>query len=58
MNQGIRRALTEPSSWAGIATIVQGVALLLPQYSGIVGPLAALLGALAVGLREKGPVSS
>lgn len=44
----------EPSSWAGAAVILQGVAYLFPQWSGIILAVSALLGAVAVKLPEAG----
>lgn len=44
----------EPSSWAGAAAIIQGAGVLFPQWAGILTGVAALLGAVAVKIPERG----
>lgn len=46
---------TEPSTWAGIAALLQGLAMFLPpQYAWIAHAATAGAGTAAVGLREAG----
>ena len=44
----------EPATWAGIAVMLQAIAPFLPQWSGVILGLSALLGAVAVKLPERG----
>lgn len=44
--------IKEPSTWAGLAVILQAVAPLVPHWSGVVLAVSALLGAVAVKLPE------
>lgn len=44
----------EPSSWAGLAAIVQGVSMLLPAWKPVLDGLSMLLGAVAIAQREGG----
>lgn len=46
------RRVREPSSWAGLAALVEGVKFVLPQYAGLLVGLQAVLGGVAVILRE------
>ena len=46
----------EPSSWAGLAALVEGLKLVLPQYAGLLVGLQAVLGGVAVVMREAGAV--
>lgn len=50
--QGIGKRALEPSTWAGLAVVLQAVAPFLPQWSGVLLGLSALLGAVAVKLPE------
>lgn len=53
MNQ-IKLRVKEPATWAGVAVVLQAVAPFLPQWSGIIMGVSALLGAVAVKLPERG----
>lgn len=50
----IKMRAKEPATWAGVAVVLQAVAPFLPQWSGIILGLSALLGAVAVKLPERG----
>lgn len=50
----IKMRAKEPATWAGVAVVLQAVAPFLPQWSGIIMGLSALLGAVAVKLPERG----
>jgi len=50
----MNKILREPSSWAGLAAILQGVAMLAPQYAAVINGVSMLFGGLAVAVREKG----
>lgn len=38
----------EPSTWAGLAGVLQGLKLILPHYAGLLDGLSMLIGAVAV----------
>lgn len=46
--------LTEPSTWAGFAGILEGVKLVFPQYAGLITGVQAIAGGVAVLVREQG----
>jgi hypothetical protein len=48
----IKRVAVEPSSWAGLAAILQAVALAVPQYGTAIAIVQAVCGAVAVAQRE------
>lgn len=48
----IKRVAVEPSSWAGLAAILQAVAMALPQYGAAIAIAQAVCGAVAVAQRE------
>lgn len=50
----IKLRAKEPATWAGVAVVLQAVATFLPQWSGIIMALSALVGAVAVKLPERG----
>lgn len=54
MNQAIKRMAREPSSWAGMAAILGGLRVALPQWAGVLDGIIMLTGALAVGMKEQG----
>lgn len=54
MGKIIRGRVTEPSTWAGFAGILEGIKLVLPQYSGLITGVQAIAGGIAVLVREKG----
>ena len=50
--------LKEPSTWAGLAGLVQGAKLFVPpQYHFVVDGASILAGGLAALIAEKGPVA-
>lgn len=53
MNKLKNRA-KEPSTWAGLAVMLQAVAQLVPQWSAVIMAVSALVGAVAVKLPEAG----
>lgn len=50
----IKGRLTEPSTWAGFAGILEGIKLVLPQYAGLITGVQAIAGGVAVLVREQG----
>lgn len=50
----IKKVAAEPSSWAGLASVLQAAALVVPQYSAALSLLTAVCGAVAVAKRETG----
>lgn len=54
MSKTIKQRMSEPSTWAGFATIILGIGQLLPAAAPIAHALAPLLGGVAVALREQG----
>lgn len=50
----IKRVVSEPSSWAGLAGILQGLKLLAPAYAPLIDGLSIVVGAVAVAMREQG----
>lgn len=52
--ESIKKIAREPSSWAGLASIAQAVALAVPQYSAAISVITAVLGAVAMAKRETG----
>lgn len=44
----------EPSTWAGIGAVLQGVKFFVPAYAGLIDGLSMAAGGLAVALREGG----
>lgn len=48
----IRNRVREPSTWAGVAVMLQAVAQLVPQWSAVIMAVSALVGAVAVKLPE------
>jgi hypothetical protein len=53
MNAIVKRAI-EPSSWAGLAGLLEGLKFLLPAHVATVVALQAICGGVAVILREQG----
>lgn len=49
----LKKRLSEPSTWAGLATLI--ITLTPPQYAAYGQGLAAMFGGLATILAEKGP---
>lgn len=49
---GIKNRAKEPSTWAGLAVLLQAVAPLVPHWGGIIMAVSALAGAVAVKLPE------
>lgn len=54
MKKIIGRMAREPSSWAGIAGLLGGLRVALPNYAGMIDAVIMVAGAIAVGMREKG----
>lgn len=54
MKNKLKRVAAEPSSWAGLAAVLQAVSMAVPQYGAVVGVLTAICGAVAVAKREGG----
>lgn len=52
--ESLKKVAAEPSSWAGLASVLQAVALVVPQYSAVISLLTAVCGAVAVAKRETG----
>lgn len=52
----IKKRFAEPSTWAGLAAILEAVKLLLPQYAGLIVGLQTIAGGVAVAVRESGGV--
>lgn len=51
------KRLFEPSTWAGLAVLIQGAKIVVPPHWHIVvDGLSSAAGGLAVALREKGQV--
>lgn len=48
----IVKRVREPSSWAGLAALLEGVKFLVPQYAGLLVGLQAVMGGVAVVMRE------
>lgn len=46
--------LTEPSTWAGIAALLEALKLAAPAYAGLLVGAQAVAGGVAVMLRERG----
>lgn len=53
MNKLIERA-AEPSTWAGFAAVIEGLKFVLPQYAALLMGVQAIMGGLAVVMRERG----
>jgi hypothetical protein len=50
----IKLRAKEPTTWAGLALILQAVAPLVPGWGGVLMGVSAVLGAVAVKLPERG----
>lgn len=50
----IKKMAAEPSSWAGLASVLQAAALVIPQYGAALNLLTAVCGAVAMAKRETG----
>lgn len=50
----VARRASEPSTWAGVAAVAQALAVALPHYSGALGVVTAIAGAVAIAQREGG----
>ena len=46
----------EPSTWAGFAAVLEGLKFVLPQYAALLVGVQAVLGGVAVVVRESGPL--
>ena len=46
--------IIEPSTWAGIAAMLEAVKFLMPQYAAVVVGVQAIAGGVAMVLRERG----
>ena len=46
--------LSEPSTWAGFAALLEGLKLVLPHYAPLIIGLQAVFGGVAVVVRETG----
>lgn len=55
MKKAIKKRAGEPSTWAGLAGILEGVKLLMPQYAPVIVGVQAIAGGVAVLMTEKGP---
>lgn len=53
MNKIINRA-KEPSTWAGLAMLLQAIAPLVPAWGGIIMGISAIFAGVAVKLPEAG----
>lgn len=51
------KRLKEPSSWAGLAAILQALKFVAPQYAILIDAATAAAGGVAVVLREHGGVN-
>ena len=49
-----KNRLMEPSSWAGIAALFEGLKLVAPQYAALIAGLQVIAGGIAVVVRESG----
>ena len=47
-----KKRLREPSTWAGMAALLEGLKLMFPQYAAAVVGLQAIAGGVAVLMRE------
>jgi hypothetical protein len=47
--------LKEPSTWAGLAGIMQGLGAMFPAYAAVFHGLTMVAGGVAVMVREGGP---
>lgn len=52
------KRLKEPSTWAGLAAILQAMKFVFPQYAIVVDAATAAAGGVAVVLREGRPSSA
>lgn len=50
----IKNRISEPSTWAGFAGVLEGLKVVFPQYAGILMGVQAIAGGMAVLMREKG----
>lgn len=48
----IKGRLSEPSTWAGLAALLEGLKFALPQYAALLIGLQAIFGGVAVVARE------
>ena len=48
------KRLQEPSTWAGLAVLMETLKLLVPQYAALIVGLQAVAGGVAVVMRERG----
>ena len=46
------KRLKQPSTWAGIAALLQVLAMAFPAYAGVIAGLTAAAGSAAVALNE------
>ena len=56
MIEDLAGRVREPSTWAGFAALIEGLKLVLPHYAGVLVGLQAVLGGVAVVMREAGAV--
>jgi len=49
-----KKRIVEPSTWAGLAGILEALKLVFPAYAGAITGLQAIAGGVAVLAREKG----
>ena len=50
----IKGRLSEPSTWAGIAAILEALKLVLPGWAVVITGVQAVAGSVAVVVRERG----
>lgn len=55
---GVMARAAEPSTHAGIAALASALSYIFPQYALPLNVAVAAFGALAVGMREKGPAQA
>jgi hypothetical protein len=50
----IKARMAEPSTWAGLAAMLETIKLIAPQYAALIVGLQAIAGGVAVVAKERG----
>lgn len=50
----VKKRMFEPSTWAGVAAMLEGLKFIFPQWAGVLVGVQAMAGGVAVVLREAG----
>lgn len=50
----VKKRAGEPSTWAGLAAVLEGLKVIAPQYAAMLVGLQAIFGGVAILARESG----